>query len=144
MSVNTDFDFDVDIFDNKISLLSPTASHEINPFPAYETDSVPLPTQSSSRFAQSSSSDITTALEKAVAPNTLNKAKWAMKIFKSWLADWRVRIDNVLKVLKDVDEMTKNDLNYCLGYFYSDVRKVEVSSPNYERNLFRLTVCFES
>ena len=58
-----------------------------------------------------------------IALNTHNKTKWAIKIFGKWLSVWRVRCDEVAKVLKPIEEFCKDDLDYALRYFYCDVRK---------------------
>lgn len=76
------------------------------------------------RFAETSTEELNRSLENSVPQNTRNKSKWAMNIFRKWLSEWRVRIDDdTTKVLKDIEEFTKGDLDYCLQYFYSDLRK---------------------
>ena len=80
--------------------------------------------ESKNRFASTTSEQLQQYLSNATPMNTTNKAKWAMNVFKSWLAGWRVRIDDdILKVLKDLEEFTIEDLDYCLRYFWCDVRK---------------------
>ena len=46
-----------------------------------------------------------------------------MKIFRAWLGEWRVRMDDTLKVLKDIEEFTRDDLDYVLKFFFAEVRK---------------------
>ena len=76
------------------------------------------------RFAETSTEELNRSLENSVPENTKNKSKWAMNIFWKWLSEWRVRIDDdILKVLKEVEEFSKDDLDYCLQYFYSNLRK---------------------
>ena len=68
--------------------------------------------------------DIKSDLRDSIPVNTINKQKWAMKIFKEWHAEWKCRIDEKeLKVYKEVEEFNKSDLNHCLKYFYCDCRK---------------------
>ena len=76
------------------------------------------------RFASTTCNQLDNYILNATPINTLNKSKWAMNVFKSWLADWRTRIDDdIPKVLKDLDEITIEELDYCLRYFWCDVRK---------------------
>ena len=76
------------------------------------------------RFASTSEHERMQDFEKTTPKNTMNKSKWAMKIFQDWLNEWRVRYDDdILKILKDIKEFTVNDLNYCLKYFFCDMRK---------------------
>ena len=45
---------------------------------------------------------ITPDVPNATPIATIRKRKWAMKIFETWLSEWRVRIDGHLKILKEV------------------------------------------
>ena len=47
--------------------------------------------ESKNRFASTTSEQLQQYLSNATPMNTTNKAKWAMNVFKSWLAGWRVR-----------------------------------------------------
>ena len=76
------------------------------------------------RIGQTSELEISRHVSDAIPKNTLVKAKWGMKLFRDWLTAWRVRCDG-LKVLVDPEEMTASDLDYCLKFFYADVRKVD-------------------
>ena len=76
------------------------------------------------RFEAVTDQEITLDVQNATPIATMRKRKWAMKIFESWLSEWRVRIDGPLKVLKEVCDFDKSDLNYCLKYFFCEVRKV--------------------
>ena len=80
-----------------------------------------------SRFASTTDSEIESNIQEVIPKTTIQKAKWAMNLFKSWFDEWKVRLNGPLKVLKDIDEFTKSDLDYCLKYFYSDVRKINGS-----------------
>ena len=59
--------------------------------------------------------------------NTQKRVNWATKLFIRWHADWRSRLDGGLKVYKDLHEMTKGDVDYCLQYFIAEVRKCDGS-----------------
>ena len=50
-----------------------------------------------------------------------------MNLFKGWQQEWKARFDLTPKVLKDMDEMSANEMNYCLQYFFADVRKTDGS-----------------
>ena len=83
-----------------------------------------LQSTSKKRFAQTTASELQQTIANSQNQNTLSKSKWAMNVFRKWFEEWRVRIgDDINKVLKNVEEFTKNDLDYCLRYFYSDARK---------------------
>lgn len=78
----------------------------------------------SGRFASTTHEQLENFITNATPKNTINKSKWAMNTFKTWLADWRLRInDNIPKVLKEVEEFTTEELDYCLRYFWCDARK---------------------
>ena len=64
------------------------------------------------RFAVTSNKELNRSLENSVLQNTRNKSKWAKNILRKWLYERRVRIDDdISKVLKDIEEFTKGDLN---------------------------------
>ena len=67
--------------------------------------------------------EITESLLPAVAKSSVSKSQWAIKVFKDWLTDWKVQLDDIPKVLKHVNEVSTDDLNYFWKYFYCDVRK---------------------
>lgn len=77
----------------------------------------------SSRFACTTTEAMNSDLTTRISQNTRNKTKWAMKIFREWLSEWRIRCDEIPKVLKPIDEFCKDDLDYALRYFFCDVRK---------------------
>jgi hypothetical protein len=77
------------------------------------------------RFGKTTECEMKKMVEDAVPENTLKKAKWAMKLFKLWHTSWKTRLDGELKVLKDVEDFTKDDLNFCLKFFYCEMRKVD-------------------
>lgn len=77
----------------------------------------------SSRFKCVTSTDIDRTVQEAIPQNTLNKSNWAYKIFSDWLIVWRERLDDVLKILKPIEEFSTGDLDYALQYFYMEMRK---------------------
>lgn len=60
-----------------------------------------------------------------IPENTKRKNKWIMKMFLKWLSDWRTRLDGELKILKDLNEMTLKELDLCIQFFISEIRKVD-------------------
>ena len=54
---------------------------------------------------------------------TYKKTLWIWKMFNTWRCEWRTRLDGPAKILKDPEEFTKFDLNVCLQYFISEMRK---------------------
>lgn len=67
-------------------------------------------------------------LKKSRVPiNTQKRVNWATKLFIRWHADWKSRLDGGLKVYKDLHEMTKGDVDFCLQYFIAEVRKCDGS-----------------
>ena len=46
-----------------------------------------------------------------------------MKLFRSWHANWKCRLDSTLKVLKDLEEIIVDDIDYCLQHFIPEIRK---------------------
>jgi hypothetical protein len=79
---------------------------------------------SSSRFVQTTEKDIREAVESCIPVNTLKKAKWAISLLRKWHEEWKVRLDGGLKVFKELEDWTDNELNFCLRFFLSEVRKV--------------------
>lgn len=76
------------------------------------------------RFASTSKAEIQDDLKSATPKATIMKRNWAIKLFTNWHANWKVRLnDDHLKVYKDVNEFDKSDLDYCLKYFFADVRR---------------------
>lgn len=67
--------------------------------------------------------DLESLKDSRVPINTQRKVNWVVKMFIKWLESWKVRLDNILKVYKDLDEMTVGDLNYCLQFFIAEIRK---------------------
>ena len=81
-----------------------------------------------SRFVSTTDAKIEINIQNAISKNTIQKAKWAMNLFKHWFNEWEIRLAGpLLKVFMDVQEFTKSDLDYCLKYFYADVRKMDES-----------------
>lgn len=68
-------------------------------------------------------------LRESAEPNsTKQKVKWAMSLFSNWFSKWRVDyLSGGNKVLKEITEMTANDLDFCLQYFIPSVRKANGS-----------------
>ena len=91
------------------------------------------------RFAETSEKEINDVMKQATPVNTINKSKWAIKIFKSWLGEWKYRLDETLKVLKNLEDFTLSDLDYCLKFFYADLRKVngDASPPLAQKKFVR-------
>lgn len=75
------------------------------------------------RFAQVNEEEINKCIINRIPENTARKVKWAMKIFNEWFMEWKCRLDEELKVFKDLYEFDKSDLNYCLRYFICEIRK---------------------
>ena len=75
------------------------------------------------RWNKLSEKDIDADIQERIPSNTIKKEKWIMKIFRSWLGEWRVRIDDTLKVLKEIEEFSRDDLDYVLKFFFAEVRK---------------------
>lgn len=79
---------------------------------------------STQRWNKTSEEDVDLDIRESIPLNTIKKERWVMKIFRTWLQEWRVRItDDTLKVLKEIEEFTKDDLNYVLKFFFAEVRK---------------------
>ena len=72
------------------------------------------------RFVSTREVEITETLLAAIPKSTLSKSQWAIKVFKDWLTDWKVQLDDTPKVLKHVNQFSTDDLNYCLKYLYCD------------------------
>lgn len=79
---------------------------------------------SSSRYAQITDDDLKDLREQRIPQSTKDKVKWSINLFRNWHENWKVRMDDILKVYKSIDEMDSNDLNYCLQYFIPEIRKV--------------------
>ena len=59
-------------------------------------------------------------VEDATPIATVNKSRWAYKMFVEWLSVWRVRIDDgINKVLREhISTFSNEELDYCLVFFY--------------------------
>lgn len=55
--------------------------------------------------------------------NTNKKVNWIMRTFFNWHNNWKIRLDGGLKVFKNLDEMTLNEIDFCLQYFIPEIRK---------------------
>ena len=77
------------------------------------------------RFANMTDEEINADISNRLPQSTKHKMKWSINIFIAWFSQWKVRMDDVLKVYKDIDEFTPYDLDYCLKYFFAEVRKVD-------------------
>ena len=77
------------------------------------------------RFVQMTEEEVNIDISNRIPKNTWNKMKWAMNIFVTWHNQWKIQVDNVLKVYEDIDEFIPSDLSYCLKYFFAEVRKVD-------------------
>ena len=80
---------------------------------------------STSRFHVATEDEISENIKNRIPTNTQSKIRWAMKLFKSWHQEWKVRLDESLKVYKDIDEFNKSDLNHCLIYFFAEARRAD-------------------
>jgi hypothetical protein len=74
------------------------------------------------RFIPATHENLDELLASRIPAKTRSKQAWVMKIFRSWFQDWKVRLDDTLKVLKDLEDFDKSDLNYCLKYFVVEIR----------------------
>ena len=59
--------------------------------------------------------------------NTIKKTQSVFKLFSEWHSKWKVGLDGGLKVLKDLNEVTKTELNYLLECFFMELRKTDGS-----------------
>lgn len=75
--------------------------------------------------------DVDEFIQKGIPENTKAKVQWAVRIFKAWHDTWKCRTDGGLKVFNDYEEMSVNEVNFCLKHFFVEVRKVngEVYPP---------------
>lgn len=91
----------------------------------------------SSRFATATEEGICEDVESCIPRNTLKKANWAISLLRSWHSEWKVRLDDGLKVFKDLENWTDSELNLCLRFFLSEVRKTngEEYPPRTLKNL---------
>lgn len=80
-------------------------------------------TASASRFAKTNSTDLDSHLSVRVSEKTKIKERWAVKLFKEWHSEWKMRIDGELKTYDDLEEMSEENLCYTLKFFIADVRK---------------------
>ena len=74
------------------------------------------------RFAVFNEEELESEINSRIPKTTQSKIDWAIRLFKEWLVQWRTRLDGQ-KVLKDIDEFCHSDLNFCLRYFFAEVRK---------------------
>lgn len=68
--------------------------------------------------------DLKNLREQRIPQSTKDKVKWSINQFPNWHDNWKVQINDILKVYKSVDEMDSNDSNYCFKYFIPKIRKV--------------------
>ena len=94
------------------------------------------------RFSTSSDESIEHLLKERIPPNTQKKVKWAMRIFNSWYSQWRTRLTEELKVLKEMKEWTTNELNYVSKYFFCKMNKVD-GTPYPPRTLKEICACIQ-
>lgn len=83
------------------------------------------------RFAATTREEMSKSLIEAKSKSTISKSKWAMSMFQNWFNQWKIRLDDVPKVLKDIEEFTPSDLNHCLQYFFCDMRKTDKDRSMY-------------
>ena len=73
-------------------------------------------TLSSLRFGSTSREEIDEHVRNRVPPKTKAKENWAVSTFRQWHTQWKVKLDNQLKVFNELEEMSDSDLNYCLQF----------------------------
>lgn len=71
--------------------------------------------------------DLETFKRQRFPQNTVRKVKWITSTFRDWHNEWSVRLDGGNKVFKTLDEMCEKELNFCLQFFFAEVRKVDGS-----------------
>lgn len=74
-------------------------------------------TTGSNRFITTTESELEALRQSRIPQTTLEKVKWGVNLFCKWHSQWKSRLDGGLKVYKDLDQMDKSDLNYCLKFF---------------------------
>jgi hypothetical protein len=102
------------------------------------------PCANSSRFSIVTEENIQKDLESCIPVNTQRKAKWAISLLRKWHDEWKARLDGGLKVLKDLEEWTDEELNICLRFFLCEARKVngEPYPPRSLKNLVAMIQWF--
>ena len=76
------------------------------------------------RFSPVSTEEIMKMKKDRIPQKTQEKVGWAVRLFREWHSDWKIRMDDeVLKVYKDVEDMDCSDLNHCLIHFLPEIRK---------------------
>ena len=83
-----------------------------------------VPKQFSNRFITTTENELEALRQSRIPQTTLEKVKWGVNLFYKWHNEWKIGLDGGFKVYKDLDQMDKSDLNYCLKFFLSDARKV--------------------
>ena len=99
-------------------------------------------TTTSYRFMSTSENELESLRKSRIPQTTLEKVKWGVNLFCKWHREWSSRLDDGLKVFKDLDQMDKSDLNYCLKFFLSDVRK-ENGQEYPPRTLKEIVACIQ-
>lgn len=67
--------------------------------------------------------DLEKLKQSRIPENTKRRVNWAVKMFREWHGKWKVRLDSVLKVYKELEEMNTGEIDYCLQYFLPEIRK---------------------
>jgi hypothetical protein len=80
-----------------------------------------------SRFALTTSEELEEKRRNRIPENTRRKAAWAIRLFNDWHSQWKVQLSDHLKVYHDLDEMSVGDIDYCLQFFFAEVRKADGS-----------------
>ena len=79
-----------------------------------------------SRFSKPLSEvDLKILTASTIPPETKKKEKWAINLFKKWLTERNaegILPNEQLHIFKDVDDLTKSDLDYLLSFFILEVR----------------------
>lgn len=82
---------------------------------------------SCSRFVSTTSEDLEKKRKERIPENTRRKSSWAIRLFNEWHGHWKVQFSDHLKVYHDLDDMTVGEVDYCLQYFFAEVRKADGS-----------------
>ena len=75
------------------------------------------------RFAKFTENEINQQIKERIPKSTRRKIDWTMKLFRTWFGEWKTRLDGGMKVYKNIEEFLESDLNFCLKYFFAEVRK---------------------
>ena len=69
-------------------------------------------TSTQNRHVSITEDDLETLKQARIPLNTARRVKWAMKLFRNWHSQWKCRLDFSLKVFRDNEEMTLDEIDY--------------------------------